>query len=124
MARFIVSMPDTMLKDLDAAARREQRSRSELLREAVRRHLGSTTVDETPAAYGKTVKPKTTRTTSRNTRARARLLDLGVGQEGCPGLDRLIGPIKDAVDMRKAIAIGKKLTGLSKEIVDSRDDRL
>jgi metal-responsive CopG/Arc/MetJ family transcriptional regulator len=39
MARFTISMPDEMLKKLDEAARKEHRSRSELLREAVRRHL-------------------------------------------------------------------------------------
>jgi metal-responsive CopG/Arc/MetJ family transcriptional regulator len=39
MARFMISMPDEMLKKLDEAARKEHRSRSELLREAARRHL-------------------------------------------------------------------------------------
>lgn len=34
MARFMISMPDEMLKKLDDAARKEHRSRSELLREA------------------------------------------------------------------------------------------
>ena len=32
MARFMISMPDEMLKKLDEAARKEHRSRSELLR--------------------------------------------------------------------------------------------
>ena len=36
MARFMVSMPDEMLKKLDRLAKREHRSRSELLREAAR----------------------------------------------------------------------------------------
>jgi metal-responsive CopG/Arc/MetJ family transcriptional regulator len=39
MARFMIWMPDEMLKKLDEAARKEHRSRSELLREAARRHL-------------------------------------------------------------------------------------
>lgn len=124
MARFIVSMPDEMLKALDAAARREQRSRSELLREAVRRHLASTMVSEAAAAYGMRTKPAAPRKLSHKSPARKRLLDLGIGQVGCPGLDRLIGPGNEDVDGRKVIAIGKKLTGLSKEIIDGRDERL
>ena len=41
MARFMISMPDEMLKKLDDAARKEHRSRSELLREAARHHLNA-----------------------------------------------------------------------------------
>jgi metal-responsive CopG/Arc/MetJ family transcriptional regulator len=41
MARFMISMPDEMLKKLDEAARKEHRSRSELLREAARYRLAS-----------------------------------------------------------------------------------
>ena len=41
MARFMVSMPDDMVKQLDRRALEEHRSRSELLREAARRHLAS-----------------------------------------------------------------------------------
>jgi Arc/MetJ-type ribon-helix-helix transcriptional regulator len=41
MARFMVSMPDDMLKKLDSQARKESRGRSELLREAVRHHLAA-----------------------------------------------------------------------------------
>jgi len=36
MARFMISMPDEMLKKLDQKAREEHRTRSELLREAAR----------------------------------------------------------------------------------------
>lgn len=124
MARFIISMPDAMLKALDAAARREQRSRSELLREAVRRHLRSELVGETMAMYSKTAKREPAKKVSRKRSARARLLGLGIGQQGCPGLDRLIGPIKGKVDLRKTLAIGKKLAGLSEDIIEARDDRL
>ena len=124
MARFIVSMPDEMLKQLDAAARREQRNRSELLREAVRRHLSSALIGETTAPYGRPTKREAAKNASRKTSARTRLLDLGIGEDGCPGLDRLIGPLKDQVDMRKALRIGKKLKGLSADIIDGRDDRL
>jgi Arc/MetJ-type ribon-helix-helix transcriptional regulator len=124
MARFIVSMPDEMLKQLDAAARREQRNRSELLREAVRRHLSSALIGEATAPYGRPIKREGAKNASRKRTARTRLLDLGIGEDGCPGLDRLIGPLKDKVDMRKALGIGKKLKGLSADIIDGRDDRL
>ena len=36
-----VSIPDEMLPEIDNAARRERRSRSELIREAVRRYLAA-----------------------------------------------------------------------------------
>ena len=43
MTRFLISMPDAMLKDLDAAARREQRSRSEPSGQSWRGHtIGAT----------------------------------------------------------------------------------
>jgi metal-responsive CopG/Arc/MetJ family transcriptional regulator len=41
MVRFMVSMPNDMLEKLDRQARKESRARSELLREAVRRHLAA-----------------------------------------------------------------------------------
>ena len=39
MARILVSMKDTFLKTVDEIAEREQRSRSELIREALRSYL-------------------------------------------------------------------------------------
>jgi Arc/MetJ-type ribon-helix-helix transcriptional regulator len=36
-----VSIPETMLPEIDAAARREHRSRSELIREVLRRYLAA-----------------------------------------------------------------------------------
>jgi metal-responsive CopG/Arc/MetJ family transcriptional regulator len=36
-----VSIPEAMLPEIDGAARRERRSRSELVREAVRRYLAA-----------------------------------------------------------------------------------
>jgi hypothetical protein len=53
-----------------------------------------------------------------------RLLDLGFGRSGCPGLDRLVGPVKEEVDMRRLVKIGSKLKGLTGDIIASRDDRL
>jgi hypothetical protein len=52
-----------------------------------------------------------------------RLLELGIGRSGCPGLDRLIGPVKEVVDMRRLVKIGSKLKGLTRDIIDSREDR-
>ncbi len=54
---------------------------------------------------------------------RERLLELGVGQKGCPGLDRLVGPGNEGVDRQRVRRIGKKLTGLSREIIEYREDR-
>lgn len=122
MARFMISMPDDMLKKLDDAARKEHRSRSELLREAARRHLN--TDAQAKAAQGTRSKAKPEMAKKQSTRPlRERLLELGVGQEGCPGLDRLVGPVNGVVDRRRLLKIGKKLAGLSREIIDSREDR-
>jgi Arc/MetJ-type ribon-helix-helix transcriptional regulator len=122
MARFMISMPDDMLKKLDDAARKEHRSRSELLREAARRHLN--TDAQAKAAQGTRSKAKPEMAKKKSTRPlRERLLELGVGQEGCPGLDRLVGPVNGVVDRRRLLKIGKKLAGLSREIIESREDR-
>jgi hypothetical protein len=122
MARFMISMPDDMLKKLDEAARKEHRSRSELLREAARRHLNvighvQATQDSKSEAKRKIAKRISKRS------LRERMLNLGLGREDCPGLDRLVGPVRDGIDMRRLLKISKKLTGLSREIIDSREDR-
>jgi hypothetical protein len=52
-----------------------------------------------------------------------RLLDLGIGRSGCPGLDRLIGPVKGELNMRRLAKIGAKLKGLSHDIIEYRKDR-
>ena len=41
MARFVVTIPDEFLEEADARARAEHRSRSELVREALRSYLRS-----------------------------------------------------------------------------------
>jgi Arc/MetJ-type ribon-helix-helix transcriptional regulator len=41
MARFVVTMPDEFLEEVDARAEAEHRSRSELVREALRDYLRS-----------------------------------------------------------------------------------
>ena len=122
MARFMISMPDDMLKKLDEAARKEHRSRSELLREAVRRHLVVNGHSEAAQGSKPAVKRKIVKKISKGS-LRERLIDLGVGQEGCPGLDRLVGPVREGIDMRRLLKMSKKLTGLSRDIIDSRADR-
>ena len=41
MARFVVTVPDNFLKEIDARTKAEHRSRSELVREALRAYLYS-----------------------------------------------------------------------------------
>lgn len=41
MARVLISLPDDFLADVDAFAERERRSRSELIREALRAYMAS-----------------------------------------------------------------------------------
>lgn len=122
MARFMISMPDEMLKKLDDAARKEHRSRSELLREAARRHLAAD-VQAEPARDSKSKARRETMRKPLTRSLRDRLLELGVGEKGCLGLDRLVGPINGSVDKRRLLKIGRKLTGLSHEIIESREDR-
>jgi Arc/MetJ-type ribon-helix-helix transcriptional regulator len=125
MARFMVSMPDEMVKKLDRRAQEEHRSRSELLREATRRHLAAAAPVEakerpTPRSNGK---PKAQKKWTKEALER-HLLENGLGRRGCPGLDSLIGPIKGPVNMKRVLRITKKLTGLSRQIIEDREDRL
>lgn len=124
MARFMISMPDEMLKKLDEVARREHRSRSELLREAARRHLTVDSQFSKPgAAKDKTDGKRKGAKKMKKKSMTQRLLELGIGRSGCPGLDRLVGPVKEEVDMRRLVKIGSKLKGLTRHIIDSRKDR-
>lgn len=125
MARFMVSMPDDMLAKLDRQARKESRGRSELLREAVRRHLAAAAPGEvregpTPRKNGK---QKLNKKWTKEALER-HLLEIGLGRRGCPGLDSLIGPVKGPVDMKRVLRITKKLTGLSRQIIEEREDRV
>lgn len=47
MARILISMPDEFLKSIDKLAGNEQRSRSELVREALRAYIKKTTPQNT-----------------------------------------------------------------------------
>ncbi|MET0500113.1 MAG: ribbon-helix-helix domain-containing protein [Candidatus Binatia bacterium] len=125
MARFMVSMPDDMLEKLDRQARKESRGRSELLREAVRHHLAAAAPvaakeRPTPRSNGKPKGPKkwTKKSLERH------LLDNGLACEDCPGLDFLVGPTEGPVDMQRVLRITKKLTGLSRQIIAEREDRV
>jgi Arc/MetJ-type ribon-helix-helix transcriptional regulator len=125
MARFMVSMPDEMVKKLDLRAHEEHRSRSELLREAARRHLAATSSvqtreDQRRESNDNTKGPK--RWTKQS--LERHLLENRLARKGCPGLDSLIGPIKGPVDMKKVLRITKKLTGLSRQVIEDREDRV
>jgi len=125
MARFMVSMPDEMVKKLDRRARQEQRSRSELLREVVRRHLVESAPLEskdnpTPRGNGKQKVPK--RWTKKA--LEKHLMEKGLARRGCPGLDSLVGPVKGPADMKRVLRITKRLTGLSRQIIEDREDRV
>lgn len=50
MARVLISMPDGFLKDIDEVADQEQRSRSELIREALRTYVNKRNIRTTAAA--------------------------------------------------------------------------
>jgi Arc/MetJ-type ribon-helix-helix transcriptional regulator len=118
----MISMPDNMLKKLDEAARKEHRSRSELLREAARHHLNVDGHAQSAQESTSESKRKITKKSSKGS-LRERLLDLRIGRRGCPGLDRLVGPVRGGVDRRRLLKAGKKLTGLCRGIIDSREDR-
>lgn len=47
MARVLISMKDEFLKRIDEIAEKEQRSRSELIREALRTYIRRTTAQKT-----------------------------------------------------------------------------
>ncbi|MBI2359920.1 MAG: hypothetical protein HYV04_13665 [Deltaproteobacteria bacterium] len=51
------------------------------------------------------------------------LLKNGLARRGCPGLDSLLGPVKAPVDMKQVLRITKKLKGLSRQIIEDREDR-
>lgn len=126
MARFMVSMPDEMLKQLDRQAQKEHRTRSELLREAARQHLATHAPEakegSPPSKDGKRREHRRMKWT--NEELEKYLIEKGLAQKGCPGLDGLVGPVKGPVNMKRVLEIGKKLGGLSREIIEAREDRV
>lgn len=50
MARVLISMPDEFLNKIDLVAEDEQRSRSELIREALRTYVNRRNIRSTAAA--------------------------------------------------------------------------
>jgi Arc/MetJ-type ribon-helix-helix transcriptional regulator len=125
MARFMVSMPDEMVKKLDRRAQEEHRSRSELLREAARRHLAAAVPGEAEQSPTRRINGKQKAQKRWTKEALERhLLESGLGRKGYSGLDSLIGPTKGPVDMKRVLRITKRLTGLSRRIIEDREDRL
>lgn len=124
MARFTVSMPDELLTKLDRRAKREHRSRGELLSEATKQYLShSRNVVVRPSAKNPS---KVARRTQKWTKERLEqdLLEKGVIRRGCPELEALLGPAIGPVDMAKVLEIGKKLSGISQQVIDDREDRV
>ena len=50
MAKILVTMPDEFLSKVDGLANNEQRTRSELIREALRTYMRKVTVNQTQKA--------------------------------------------------------------------------
>lgn len=125
MARFMVSMPNDMLEKLDRQARKESRGRGELLREAVQRHLATAASSEAKNGPRSRIngKQKVQKKWTRKALER-HLLENGLGRRGCPGLDSVVGPTNDPVDMKRVLRITKRLTGLSRQIIEEREDRV
>ncbi|MGH7960784.1 MAG: CopG family ribbon-helix-helix protein [Candidatus Binatia bacterium] len=123
MPRLTLSIPDELLTKLDRRAKREQRSRSELLREAARRYLShpQEPLRQQAAPSKNSPRPRQKWTPAKLTQY---LLDKGVVIRGCPGLDTLVGPVTGPVNMEHVLEIGKKLKGLSQQIIDDREDRV
>ena len=124
MPRLTFSLPDELLTKLDRLAKRQHRSRSELLREAARRYLSQS--QELSQPEMSTAPQSTSHATRRWTREELEqyLLDKGVIRRGCPELEALLGPAAGPVDMEKVLEIGKKLKGLSQQVIDDREDRV
>jgi Arc/MetJ-type ribon-helix-helix transcriptional regulator len=122
MARFMVSMPDEMIRELDQKARAEHRSRSELLREAVRRELAASG----PRDELRNTAPKRTQAPKKWTKRslQRHLLERGLAERGAAGLEAVLGRANGPVDMKQVLRITKKLAGVSKDIIDDREDRL
>jgi hypothetical protein len=131
MANISIDIPDELITRLDLRAKRENRSRNELLCKAAQQYLGLP--NESASQETEPSRPEALSAFS-NTSSDARqwtreeleqyLLDKGVIRRGCPELEALLGPVAEPVDMAKVLEIGKKLKGLSQQIIDDRKDRV
>ena len=52
------------------------------------------------------------------------LLNKGVITRKCLGLEGLLGPVSGPVNMEEVLEIGRKLTGMSQQIIADREDRI
>jgi Arc/MetJ-type ribon-helix-helix transcriptional regulator len=120
MPRLTVSIPNDFLTKLDRLAKREHRSRSELLREAARRYPSQP--KESATRLSEAAPSRSRQWTAAE--VTQYLLDKGVVTRGCTGLDVLVGPVTEPVDMERVLEIGKKLKGLSQQIIDDCEDRV
>jgi Ribbon-helix-helix protein, copG family len=114
-----------MVKKLDRRAKQERRSRGELLREAVGRHLAAAAPRGAKESQvpGKNGREKVQKRWTKKALER-RLLEKGLLVRGCPGLDSLVGRRRGSVDMKRVLRVTKKLTGLSRRIIEEREDRV
>lgn len=119
MAHISIDIPNDLLIQLDLRAEREHRSRTELLSEAAQQYLGLP--NESVARETERPQNPAQWTSAQLTEY---LLEKGVVIRGCPGLDALFGPLPDSIDMDRVLEIGKKLSGLSQQIIDDREDRV
>lgn len=119
MANISIDIPDDILIQLNHRAEHERRSRNELLSKAARQYLG---LADEPAAQ-ETERPQYSAQWSA-AQVTEYLLEKGVVIRGCPELEALLGPAMGPVDMARVLEIGKKLKGLSQQIIDDREDRV
>jgi hypothetical protein len=95
-----------------------------LLREAARRYVSQP--QEPPPQEALTAPQRTSHDARQWTKEELEqyLLDKGVIRRGCPELEALLGSAAGPVDMAKVLEIGKKLKGLSQQVIDDREDRV
>ncbi len=119
MANVSIDIPDDLLTQLDHRAKHERRSRNDLLCKAAQQYLG---LPDAPASRQTDLSQQPTSWTA--SQVTEYFLEKGVVVRGCPELEALLGPAIGPVDMAKVLEIGKKLKGLSQQIIDDREDRV
>lgn len=124
MLRLTISIPDELLIKLDRRAQSEQRSRSELLREAAHRYLNQPlkTLQKQDTSPSETPMHRPRKWTKE--KLEQYLLGKGIIRRGSPELEVLLESVAGPVDMAKVVEIGKKLSGLSRQVIADREDRV